>query len=270
MERFVALLSRIILILFTAFFLSLAAACSSEESQEAPEQTEVYMSAASSLQNVLEEINIAFKQEHPNIDVIFNFGSSGTLQQQISQGAPVDLYFSASTDTFNGLIEKNRISENYSSPIIGNELVLIQLKGSVFSFKDIEAVTSDEVGRIAIGTPEIVPAGTFTQQTLESLDLWKVVQNKLVNAQNVRQVLTFVESGNADLGFVYKTDASSSDKVEVITTVDHTLHEPIIYPLGVIKESIDKSEVITVFNYFKGEKAREIFERYGFHPVLDK
>lgn len=261
------------LILFTTFILFFTSACSNNDDtgELAPDNaaTDVYISAASSLQNVLNDIKETFEEEHPNVNIIYNFGSSGALKQQISQGAPIDLYFSASSDLFHELVKENRISENHSSFIIGNELVLIQPKSSASSFEDMEAVLSSDVRRIAIGTPEIVPAGQFAKEALENLDLWVKVQDKLINAQNVRQVLTFVESGNADLGFVYKTDAFQSDRVGIITTIDHTLHDPIMYPLGIIKESAEKSEVITVYHYFQSKEAQEIFERYGFNPVLD-
>ncbi|HYK71955.1 MAG TPA: molybdate ABC transporter substrate-binding protein [Pseudoneobacillus sp.] len=240
-------------------------ACSNQNSEESVSLT---VSAAASMQDALTKIKEKYEKDHRKVKIYFNFGSSGALKQQITQGAPVDLFFSASESQFNELIEKNLISKNESTDLVGNDLVLIQNKTKTdLMLNGITDLKDKKVKRIAVGTPESVPAGEYTKETLEKLQLWKKLEDKIVFAKDVRQVLTYVETGNVDAGFVYKTDALVSQKVKITVVTENVNHSPIIYPVGVIKDTKYKVEAMNFYHFLQSEQALEIFKEYGFHSI---
>ncbi|PGT82766.1 molybdate ABC transporter substrate-binding protein [Bacillus sp. AFS040349] len=253
--------------LFILFvFLFCLAGCSSsgqETEGNSQEVVEITVSAAASLTDALNEIKTQFENEHQNIKVTFNFGSSGTLQQQILQGAPADLFFSAAEDKFDELIKKGFINEGNSVDLVGNKIVLVTPKDSQ---KGIESFSNlkEKADKISIGIPETVPAGKYAKEMLEAIGEWESVENKIVYSKDVRQVLTYVETGNVDAGIVYNTDALISSKVNVIATAEAGTHTPIIYPIGVINESKNVEEAKVFFTYMKSENALAILEKYGF------
>lgn len=243
-------------ILLCSFIL---AACwnSDQESKE----VKLTVSAAASLKDALDEIKQHYEKEHPDVSLTFNYGSSGSLKQQILQGAPVDLFFSAAIEPYNELVEKGIIEEGTN--LLGNELALIVPKNNS-SIKRFEDLAAEEIHKMSIGTPETVPAGLYAKETLERMNLWEAVESKLVYAKDVRQVLSYVETGNVDAGIVYKTDALVSDKVKIAATADESIHAPIMYPVGVIKESQNYDAAKSFYQYLQSENAIKVFEAYGF------
>lgn len=212
---------------------------------------EIVISAAASLQNALSEIKAEYENEH-NTSILFNFGGSGTLATQISQGAAVDLFFSASLESYDELEQRGLIKEGI--PLLGNELVLITNQENSFtSIHDAES--------IAIGIPGSVPAGTYAKQTIEALGLWDELESKLIFTKDVSQALTYVETNHVDMAYVYKTDTLESKKVTIIETVDSSLHNKIIYPLALLS---DRAEAKSFYQFLQSEEALAIFERYGF------
>ncbi|MDR7001218.1 molybdate ABC transporter substrate-binding protein [Neobacillus niacini] len=254
-------------LLFLSMMLLLlgVAGCSTNEQMKKSDdkkKVEITVSAAASLQNALNDIKTDFEKEHPNVVINYNFGASGALQQQISQGAPVDLFFSAAEDKFDQLVQDGLIEKTSGTNLVGNDLVLVVPKNSnkgIQSFKDL--INAD---KISIGTPESVPAGQYAKETLEHLNIWKVVEGKAVYAKDVRQVLTYVETNNVDAGIVYKTDALISPKVKIVATAKENTHGPIIYPVGMIKKSSHPKEAQLFFDYLQSPSSMKILEKYGF------
>ncbi|WP_110926710.1 molybdate ABC transporter substrate-binding protein [Bacillus massiliglaciei] len=253
-------------------FLALAG-CSANETKkseetkqtDSKEKTALTVSAAASLQDALTEIKADFEKEHPDVQVNFNFGGSGALQQQISQGAPVDLFFSAAQDKFQALVDDGHIDKKNGIDLVGNDLVLVVPKGSDKGIQSFEDLTKAD--KIALGTPESVPAGEYGQQTLKNTDVWKEIEDKVVYGKDVRQVLTYAETKNVDAGIVYKTDALTSDKVEIAAAAEDSTHDPIIYPVGIIKNSAHVKEAQLFYDYLQGEKAMQVLEKYGFKDL---
>ncbi|MGG0790631.1 molybdate ABC transporter substrate-binding protein [Peribacillus simplex] len=266
-------MKKIYLMIFSIMMLVIVGAgCSSDEeksaekqTQQADEKVELTISAAASLQDSLNDIKKSFEKENANVKVHYNFGASGALQQQISQGAPVDLFFSAAEDKFEKLVAEDLIEENNGIDLVGNELVLVVPKESDKEIKRIDDIT--KATKISIGTPESVPAGQYAKQTLENLNLWKEIEGKLVYAKDVSQVLTYVETGNVDAGLVYKTDALNSEKVDIVATAKEDLHDPIIYPVGMIKDSSHPKEAQLFYDYLQSEDSIKVFEKYGFEDL---
>ncbi|MDN4608422.1 molybdate ABC transporter substrate-binding protein [Sporosarcina highlanderae] len=247
--------------------LIITVACSNNQninrSSESKGNVELIISAAVSLKDSLDEIQRSYKEEHPEVTLKFNFGASGSLQQQITNGAPVDLFFSAAKDKFDILVEEGIIAKEDGLDLLGNELVLVvpEVSNAIKSF---EALTNAEVGQISIGTPETVPAGKYSKESLKKMDIWNVIEPKVVYAKDVRQVLSYVESGNVDAGIVYKTDALLSDKAKIVAAADQSTHTPIIYPVGIIKNSAQYDAAKKFYEYVQSEDAIKVFEKYGF------
>lgn len=120
---------------------------------------------------------------------------------------------------------------------------------------------------MALGTPESVPAGQYGKQTLDKLNVWKSIEGKVVYGKDVRQVLTYVESNNVDAGIVYKTDALTSQKVEIVATAKDDTHDPIIYPVGVIKNSAHLKEAQLFYEYLQNAQSMKTLEKYGFKKL---
>ncbi|PLS15001.1 molybdate ABC transporter substrate-binding protein [Bacillus sp. M6-12] len=253
--------SRFILALI--LFLLVLSGCSAKEDSNT--NTELTISAAASLQNALQDIKKDFEKEHPAIKLNFNFGASGTLQQQISQGAPVDIFFSAAEDKFDKLVQDGLIEKKKAADLVGNELVAVTQKGSNKGITSFEELTKAE--KISVGTPESVPAGTYAKETLENLQIWQDLEGKIVYAKDVRQVLTYAETGNVDAGIVYKTDALISNKVEIAATAKKNSHSPIIYPAGIIKNSSHPKEAELFYNFLLSDKSLAALEKYGFYKI---
>jgi molybdate transport system substrate-binding protein len=233
-----------------------------DKDEETARRTELIVSAAASLQISLELLHTQYEASHPNIDLIFNYGSSGTLQQQIEQGAPVDVFLSAGQKQMDGLISKQFIDK--SQTILKNELVVVVASDSKKDWPSIQTLTSDEISKIAIGQPESVPAGLYAQQALKTLGLWDSVQKKLVYAKDVQQVLNYVETGNAEAGFVYQTDAQHSKKSKIAEYIDSDTHQPIVYPAGILNNSKHPEEALAFYNYLTSKEAQSIFTDFGF------
>ena len=225
---------------------------------------ELLVSAAASLTDAMNDIAKAYNAEQKDVKVTFNFGSSGSLQQQIEQGAPADIFLSAATKQMNALDDKGLIIKDTKKNLLKNRMVLVVPKGST-NIKDFSDLTKAKV--IALGEPESVPAGKYGQELLTKLGLWDKLSSKMVYAKDVRQVLAYVESGDADAGIVYRTDALISDKVKIAATADEKLHSPVVYPGAVIKASKNPQAARDFVQFLSSDKAETIFEKYGFTVV---
>ncbi|HHX68417.1 MAG: molybdate ABC transporter substrate-binding protein [Miniphocaeibacter sp.] len=222
--------------------------------------SKITVAAAASLTDAFNEMKPIFKEKE-NIELEFTYGASGTLQKQIEEGAGVDLFISASTKNMDELVESKLIDEDSVGTILKNVLVLITPKEStVKNISDLESI--DE--KIAIGETKSVPAGQYAKQSLESLNLWSQLEDKYVFAKDVRAVLSYVSTGEAGAGFVYKSDAIGEGNVVIVEEIDESNHDPIVYPGGVISESKEKDAARKFLEYLKTDEAKDILIKYGF------
>ncbi len=228
-------------------------------------KNEITISAAASLKDAIEEIQRDFQEEYPDVLVNINFGSTGTLQQQIIQGAPVDVFISASKEKFEVLKERKLVINEHSTDILQNSLVLIGKKN--IKLDTFQELFNLEFNTIAIGTPETVPAGKYAKETLESIGIWNQMEQKLIFGKDVRQVLSYVETGNVELGIVYLTDALLTDKVIILATPGKELYSPIHYSVGVVSNTKHIEEAVNFYNFLQKDKAIKIFEKYGFEGL---
>jgi molybdate transport system substrate-binding protein len=227
---------------------------------------ELVVSAAASLTDSLQQVGHNYEAQHPNVKVRFNFGASGTLQQQIEQGAPADLFFSAGKANMQALVDKGLVDKSQMTTVLMGELVLVVPKGAA-AVNRLSDLAQPSFRHVALGEPQSVPAGGYAKQALTSAKLWDALQPKLVYGKDVRQVLTYVETGNADAGFVYKTDALTSKQAVVAQTVDAKLYEPVQYPEGIVKETQHMQETKALYDYLQSKEAADVFAGFGFTPA---
>jgi molybdate transport system substrate-binding protein len=221
------------------------------------------VSAASSLTDVFKQIGPRFEAANPGVTVRFNFAASGVLIQQIIQGAPVDVFASADQDTMARGIAAKLIDVTTRRDFAANTLVMITPAQDNVPLTALATLATPQVKRIAVGKPATVPVGRYTQQALESAQLWAPLQPKLVFADNVRQVLDYVARGEVQAGFVYRTDAALlQDKVRIASTV--TGHAPITYPVAVVADSNQPVLARAFAAFVLQPEAQAIFARYGF------
>jgi molybdate transport system substrate-binding protein len=222
------------------------------------------ISAASSLTNALNEINRAYTALKPWVTITPNYGSSGTLQTQIENGAPCDVFLSAATANMDALQAEGLILSLSRLNLLTNKIVLIVPKNSTLGLTSFMDLTLSKVKLIAVGDPKSVPAGTYAQQAFTELGILSAIQGKFVLGSNVTQVLQYVATGNVDAGVVYSTDALSSSDVTVVATGPADVNATIVYPGAVLKASKVASAAQDYLNYLAGPDASAIFIKYGF------
>lgn len=227
---------------------------------------ELTVFAAASLTNALQEIAPAYEKASGDT-LRFNFGASGALARQIREGAPADLFFSADQLRADQLEKAGMLLAGARRAVLANTLVLVvnaEAPAPVGSFADL---AGEDVARIAVGEPKTVPAGSYAKTYLESQKLWTVVVGKTVPLDNVRAVLAAVETGNADAGVVYRTDALTSERVKIVAEVPLSAGLDITYPAAVVKDSDQPAAARALLDYLAGAEAGAVFARHGFLPA---
>ncbi|MEX1031284.1 MAG: molybdate ABC transporter substrate-binding protein [Paenibacillaceae bacterium] len=243
----------LVLVLFTG--------CADDHEQSVVELT---ISAAASLSHALEEIQNHYESEHENIRLSFNFGASGVLQQQIEQGAPADIFLSAASINMRNLVDRHFIDESQQHNLLMNELVVIIPADGNLTVHSMDDLSKSDIEHVAMGEPQTVPAGSYAKEALTTAKLWDNLQSRIVLGKDVRQVLTYVESGNAEAGFVYQTDALASKNVIVAFHVDPTTYTPIEYPVGIVKATKHSNEALDFYMYLQSQQSQDVFLKYGF------
>lgn len=249
--------------LILAMSMMLLAGCKSSD-EETAENTEVTVLAAASLTDALDEI-IAEYEKDADCTITPSYAGSGDLVQQIKGGAPCDIFISASKSNMDQLEEEDYIDTDTRKDLLLNTLTLI----TTAEKKDditMNTLTSDAAGTIAVGEPETVPAGKYATQVFDNMNITDQIADKIVYAKDVRAVLNYVETGDADCGFVYMTDALLMDeeKGAVIGDVDENLHDPIVYPAAILKEAPQADAAADFYEFIQSDFAKEVFKKYGF------
>lgn len=231
-------------------------------------QVRLTISVAASLTDAMQAIGPLYQQQNQVVNIDYNFASSGSLQRQIEQGAPVDVFISAASKQMEALQAKGLILEDTRKNILRNSIVLIVPKSSA-AISDFQDLTSSKVQKMSIGEPESVPAGRYAREVLMSLGMYDSVKEKIVFAKDVRQVLAYVETGNVDAGLVYQTDAKISEKVKIVAIAPESSHTPVLYPVAVIKDSKNAEDAKKFVQFLLSDAAGEVFADYGFTRVQE-
>lgn len=225
---------------------------------------DITVSAASSLTNAFKDIAHAYEVANPGTHVLLNFGASGSLLQQLSKGAPVDVFASADMETMDMAAMQGLVSAKGRRTFARNRLVLIVPADSTLAMTRLSDIRQPSVRWIAIGNPASVPAGRYTRHALNSAKLWPTLSaNKVTTTQNVRQSLDYVARGEVDAGFVYATDAAlMPDKVKVAFEVPVDLG--IRYPIAPVTGSANAAEATRFIAYVLSPAGQAILAKYGF------
>lgn len=224
------------------------------------------ISAAASLTDVMKEVQADYTKSHKNITFTDNFGASGTLQQQIQNGADADIFFSAAESNMDTLDKAGLLLNGTRKDVVGNtiEFIIPKDQKEITSFSDL---SSDRFKQIAIGNPASVPAGKYATQILTDQKIYDSISSKLVQGTDVRTVLNYVETGSAEGGFVFTTDAKTSSKVKSGFKIPASWQPKISYPAAVIKASKYQDAAKAFVNYLTGSDAQKVFAKYGFSKV---
>jgi len=223
----------------------------------------VMLFAAASLSDSLKAV--AKEYEKSGADkIIFNFASSSILERQIEEGAPADIFFSADESHMDLLAKKALIDSSTRKSLLGNSLVVVVSLDSILQIVSAASLTNAEIKRIALGETRTVPAGVYAKRWLESKNLWATLEPRVIPCENVRAALAAVESGNADVGVVYKTDAGISRKAKVAYQVPEREAPSITYPVAMIQGSQRTLAAKKFLDYLSSSHARDVFVKSGF------
>jgi molybdate transport system substrate-binding protein len=229
---------------------------------------EITVSAAISLKNAFEEIGEIFTGTYPEARLLFNFGASGDLARQIEAGAPVDVFASAAQKDMDDIDRKGLILSGTRTNFAGNGVVLVNPSLSSIRIESFEDLSKAKVKRIVIGNPKTVPAGRYAEEVLKSLKLWDRIMDKFVLAENVRQALDYVARNEVDAGMVYATDAMiRSKEVRIVLKAPQGSHQPVVYPVGVVKGSKNESLAREFVTFVVSRDGQEILKKYGFKTL---
>ena len=229
---------------------------------------EVNTFIAASLSNAMEEIQKDFNETYPDVEILYNADSSGTLQTQIEEGARCDIFFSAADKQMDALVDEDLAKKDTVEDILENKVVLIKPKDGETKVTGFENIT--DAANIALAG-DSVPVGQYSREIFDNLGITDEVNKMEINeGKNVSEVLAAVSEGSNEIGIVYATDAASvADKVDIIAEAPaEALNTPVLYPVGLIEDkeaSDDDTAAAEAFlEYIKSDDAMKVFEKYGF------
>ena len=229
---------------------------------------EIVVFAAASLKTALDPIAQAFETASGD-RVRISYAGSNTLAQQILQGAPADIFISASTEWMDEVDRGGALADGTRTDLLANRLVLVAHDAQAPQLAPapgFDLAGALKGGRLAMALVDAVPAGQYGKEALESLGVWDAVAPHVAQADNVRAALALVATGEAPLGIVYATDASAEPRVHVVGTFPEDSHAPITYPAALLKHSSDGDRAF--FEALQATGADAVFEAQGF-TVLD-
>ena len=247
-----------------AFILALGCAPPNDErGTRNVEQGSILVSAAISLTEPVEPIAAEFGTL-TGTRVRLNLAGSDTLATQIVDGAPVDLFLSANDEQMERLAARGLVDLGTTVELVRNQLVVVvpgDRGGSVVEPSDL---VSASVRRIAIGDPDGVPAGVYAKTYLETRGIWDELETKIVPTRSVRAALAAVEAGNADAGFVYRTDLFASLDVRLAFEIPLADGPHIGYTAAVLRDASNPEAARRFLDALRTPEARSRFEQAGF------
>ncbi len=235
-----------------------------------PASAEIRLFAAASTTGPLTEI-IAKFSKHTGNTAVPVFAASGSLARQIAHGAPADLFLAAHPRWMNWLASQELLRGDRRRDIARNCLVLVQPKNATplpaLASGFVAALAKD---RIAIGDPNFVPAGEYAVSALKHLGIWTEIASNAARLPSARHVLFMVQRGEVAAGLIYRSDTNDAANIEITEAIPSKLHDDIVYPLAIIKESNSPAGAEDLFDFLLTDSSRAIFERYGFRSIDER
>lgn len=223
---------------------------------------EINLSVAASLLEPMTKIAEIYEKDN-NVKININSGGSGTLKKQISEGADIGLFFSANEKFVDDLIIEGLVEKDKKLSPITNSLVLIKYKDAKEEISNINELTNLK-GNIAIGEVTTVPAGEYAKEALTSLGIWTEVEDNIIYGKDVTAVRTYVERGEVEYGFIYKSDAIALESSSILEVVDPSLHTEINYALAPIEGYEYSEDCDEIIELILSKEGKAILEEYGF------
>lgn len=227
---------------------------------------DVTVFAAASLKTALDEVAAGWT-ETTGTKVTLSYGGTPALAKQIAEGAPADIFLSASVAWMDDLQDKALIQPDSRRDLLGNSLILVGAVGeapvAIDGSLDLAGLLVG--GKLSMALVDAVPAGQYGKEALESLGLWAAVEPSVVQSENVRAALQLVALGEAPLGIVYASDAVAEPGVAVLGTFPADSHKPIVYP-GALTVTAD-NEAAAFLDHLSSPAAQEVFRANGFVPL---
>ncbi|TAN46104.1 MAG: molybdate ABC transporter substrate-binding protein [Nitrospirae bacterium] len=228
---------------------------------------ELAVSAAMSLKSPFEELGKIYAAQN-SVTVRFNFGASGDLARQIEAGAPVDVFAAAAEKDMDELEKKGLLASKTRADFASNAVVLIVPQASKLRMKSFEELRSGNIKRLAVGNPKTTPIGRYTEEVFVHYKLSDALKDKLIPADNVRQILDYTARNEVDAGVVYATDAAVRGKeVKVALTAPEKSHKPVVYPIAVLKGTPNSTAARGFVSFATSPEGRKILEKYGFKAL---
>ena len=253
-----------------------SAATEAKENAEAAEVT-LNVFAAASMTETLTEIQEMYKEVAPNVTLVFNFDSSGTLKTQIQEGADCDVFISAAQKQMNQLDKDadpevnteglDYVLEGTRINLLENKVVLAVPDGNPKGIESFADLGTDKLSLLALGN-EDVPVGQYSEEILTNLGMLDQLEqeNKITYGSNVKEVTTQVSEAAADAGIIYATDAYSAGLL-VVAQADDTMCKQVIYPAAVLNISENQDAAEAFLDYLKTDDCMKVFEEVGFTAV---
>jgi molybdate transport system substrate-binding protein len=238
---------------------ALLAACSGGADDE------LLVFAATSLTDAMAEAAAEFEATH-GTKVEVSYGPSRALAQQIARGANPDVYVAAGQPPMDFLQEGGHIADGGAVRLLSNKIVLITGRDAP-SIGGISELADADLNRVAMPDPEIAPAGNYARTALQNLGLWEQMLPRIVFANDVRATLSYVQTGNADAGFLYQTDAANAEDITVLDIVPTDSYPDVVYPAAVVRSTDNVQGAEALLEFLQSDAGREIFRRHGFTPL---
>ena len=238
---------------------ALLAACSGGADDE------LLVFAATSLTDAMAEAAAEFEATH-GTKVEVSYGPSRALAQQIARGANPDVYVAAGQPPMDFLQEGGHIADGGAVRLLSNKIVLITGRDAP-SIGGISELADADLNRVAMPDPEIAPAGNYARTALQNLGLWERMLPRIVFANDVRATLSYVQTGNADAGFLYQTDAANAEEITVLDIVPTDSYPDVVYPAAVVRSTDNVQGAEAMLEFLQSDAGKEIFRRHGFTPL---
>jgi len=245
------------------------------------EKVHLTVFAAASMTETLNQLKTEYEKQHPDVEITFNYDSSGTLKKQIQNGAECDLFISAAQKQMNQLdVSKDEkanpdkldfIDSATRINLLENKVVLVTPEGNpkqIQNFNDMAAKLKDGSVRLVMGNSD-VPVGQYTEKILKFYNLdEKAIASagNITYGSNVKEVTTQVLEGSADCGVVYATDAFSA-KLKPVDQATKEMCGQVIYPAAVLKNSKQQDAAKDFLKFLQSDEAMKVFESVGFSRV---
>jgi molybdate transport system substrate-binding protein len=231
-----------------------------------PSPVTLTVSAASSLTAAFTEIGKLFEVQTGDT-VLFNFGASGSLAQQIEQGAPVDLFASANVGFVDDLQKKGLVLPDTVHNYARGQIVLWTRSDSPVKLEQIEDLAQPAIGKVAIANPDRAPYGLAAREALKAAGVWEAIQPKIVIAETIQQTHQYAETGNVDAAIgalSLSVPAAAGGKPGRYVVVPQELHTPLDQALAVIKGTKNEAAARAFAAFITGPQGREVLRKYGF------